>query len=361
MEPLRPARLGALAQQPDRGAHVALVGEGARGDDPALGHDLRARATRRAAPPTAPPPPPSARGPGDSRRAPGARRSPGSGAGRPRGDATRVRPLALPVERQARGARGPRPPPAPDRRAGAAGGSPPRSAPARRRGPRRPAGAPPTPPAASPTAAARSLATVPRRAGAGTRRRAGALTACVAWRRTGAASSLPLLGLPRRRGPGSRGGPRAGRHPAGTRARGGGCGVTWRAPAGHRPPALPRRRAPGLLGPGLRLAAAPACGVSGAGLMRASVARARTRRSPRRRGLRSLEKSGGDLLSQGASPQVPSALAGLTSVFGMGTGVTPPLWPPETCFQSPRVFPRDFHSEHERVCFQALGRLVPVG
>ena len=39
--------------------------------------------------------------------------------------------------------------------------------------------------------------------------------------------------------------------------------------------------------------------------------------------------SGGVLLSQGDSPQVPSALAGLTSVFGMGTGVTPPLWPPE--------------------------------
>ncbi len=32
----------------------------------------------------------------------------------------------------------------------------------------------------------------------------------------------------------------------------------------------------------------------------------------------------------GGFPQVPSALAGLTSVFGMGTGVTPPLWPPET-------------------------------
>jgi hypothetical protein len=34
--------------------------------------------------------------------------------------------------------------------------------------------------------------------------------------------------------------------------------------------------------------------------------------------------SGDVLLSQGVSPQVPSALAGLTSVFGMGTGVTPP-------------------------------------
>ena len=43
------------------------------------------------------------------------------------------------------------------------------------------------------------------------------------------------------------------------------------------------------------------------------------------------EKLSGDvLLSQGVSSQVPSALAGLTSVFGMGTGVTPPLWPPET-------------------------------
>ena len=38
---------------------------------------------------------------------------------------------------------------------------------------------------------------------------------------------------------------------------------------------------------------------------------------------------GGDLLSQGASPQVPSARAGLTAVFGMGTGVSPPPWPPE--------------------------------
>ena len=35
-----------------------------------------------------------------------------------------------------------------------------------------------------------------------------------------------------------------------------------------------------------------------------------------------LEKSGGDLLSQGESTQVPSAQFGLTSVFGMGTGVT---------------------------------------
>ena len=38
-----------------------------------------------------------------------------------------------------------------------------------------------------------------------------------------------------------------------------------------------------------------------------------------------MAKSGGVLLSQGESTQVPSALAGLTSVFGMGTGVTLPL------------------------------------
>ena len=46
--------------------------------------------------------------------------------------------------------------------------------------------------------------------------------------------------------------------------------------------------------------------------------------------------SGSDLLSQGVYPQVPSALAGLTAVFGMGTGVSPPLWPPEIlCRQDP--------------------------
>ncbi len=39
--------------------------------------------------------------------------------------------------------------------------------------------------------------------------------------------------------------------------------------------------------------------------------------------------SGGDLLSHELAPAVPSALRGLTAVFGMGTGVTPSLWPPE--------------------------------
>jgi hypothetical protein len=41
---------------------------------------------------------------------------------------------------------------------------------------------------------------------------------------------------------------------------------------------------------------------------------------------------GGVLLSQGESTQVPSALEGLTAVFGMGTGVAPPLRPPEILF-----------------------------
>ena len=45
----------------------------------------------------------------------------------------------------------------------------------------------------------------------------------------------------------------------------------------------------------------------------------------------SIKKSGGVLLSQAVSDQVPSAQEGLTSVFGMGTGVTPPQWPPKLC------------------------------
>src|SRR5690606_18993187 len=58
-------------------------------------------------------------------------------------------------------------------------------------------------------------------------------------------------------------------------------------------------------------------------------------------------KSGGVLLSQGISPQVPSALTGLTAVFGMGTGVTLSLWPPETCCQRD-VASRGLQSKHER-------------
>ena len=40
-------------------------------------------------------------------------------------------------------------------------------------------------------------------------------------------------------------------------------------------------------------------------------------------------ESGGDLLSRAVSSQVPSALRGLTAVFGMGTGGTLSSLPPE--------------------------------
>ncbi len=76
------------------------------------------------------------------------------------------------------------------------------------------------------------------------------------------------------------------------------------------------------------------------------------------------DKFGGDLLSQGVYPQVPSALSVLTSVFGMGTGVTLTLWPPKSCVNVSHLRPQGLQSKHERLfcCInQALGRLVPVG
>ena len=41
------------------------------------------------------------------------------------------------------------------------------------------------------------------------------------------------------------------------------------------------------------------------------------------------DRSGNDLLSRTVTRAVPSALEGLTAEFGMGSGVTPPLWSPE--------------------------------
>ncbi len=38
---------------------------------------------------------------------------------------------------------------------------------------------------------------------------------------------------------------------------------------------------------------------------------------------------GDDRLSHAVTRAVPWALEGLTTVFGMGTGVTPPVWSPE--------------------------------
>ena len=40
------------------------------------------------------------------------------------------------------------------------------------------------------------------------------------------------------------------------------------------------------------------------------------------------KRAGNDLLSHRVPPAVPSALEGLTTVFGMGTGVAPPVWSP---------------------------------
>ena len=42
-------------------------------------------------------------------------------------------------------------------------------------------------------------------------------------------------------------------------------------------------------------------------------------------------QSGDVLLSHAVARAVPSGLRGLTAVFGMGTGVSPSLWSPETC------------------------------
>ena len=47
-----------------------------------------------------------------------------------------------------------------------------------------------------------------------------------------------------------------------------------------------------------------------------------------------LNYPGSDLLSHAVTSAVPSALEGLTSVFGMGTGVAPPATPPGIGWQS---------------------------
>ena len=49
-----------------------------------------------------------------------------------------------------------------------------------------------------------------------------------------------------------------------------------------------------------------------------------TKKPPLPRGLN--ERTGGDLLSQAVARQVPSALRGLTALFGMGRGVSPSLF-----------------------------------
>jgi hypothetical protein len=60
---------------------------------------------------------------------------------------------------------------------------------------------------------------------------------------------------------------------------------------------------------------------------RISIKQLQKQKSPFHKGLR-CTKPGGVLLSHPVSGAVPSVLEGLTSVFGMGTGVTPPLKSP---------------------------------
>ena len=74
--------------------------------------------------------------------------------------------------------------------------------------------------------------------------------------------------------------------------------------------------------PNQRGAVGDPCGV-GADSASPGQARPQARRTPAA-DTTGVRGSGGDLLSQGNCPQVPSALAGLTSVFGMGTGVALP-------------------------------------
>jgi hypothetical protein len=62
-------------------------------------------------------------------------------------------------------------------------------------------------------------------------------------------------------------------------------------------------------------------------------------------------------------PAVPSALEGLTSVFGMGTGVAPPPLPPETKFSHNCIRetePKSARSGDENRVVKPHGRLVPV-
>ena len=74
--------------------------------------------------------------------------------------------------------------------------------------------------------------------------------------------------------------------------------------------------------------------------------------------------SGSDLLSRDVSIQVPSARRGLTTVFGMGTGGSPLLLPPESVecshIHNCIVTIRNTLRLYQRICDQALDLLVSV-
>ena len=92
---------------------------------------------------------------------------------------------------------------------------------------------------------------------------------------------------------------------------------------GRAQPALDRGRGRSRDGSGPRPAASERRAIA------AHRRRQQRRRAARRRRLDRSEKTGGVLLSQALASQVPSALRGLTALFGMGRGVSPSLKPPE--------------------------------
>src|SRR3982751_5674528 len=74
---------------------------------------------------------------------------------------------------------------------------------------------------------------------------------------------------------------------------------------------------------------------------------------------RPLDQVGGDLLSREVALRVPSARAGLTSLFGMGRGVPPPLSPPKLSGALSRGAPSKLHSDS--TCSKSRPRAISTG
>lgn len=80
-----------------------------------------------------------------------------------------------------------------------------------------------------------------------------------------------------------------------------------------------------------------------------------------------LSETGGVLLSQAVSHQVSSALGSLTSVFGMGTGVSSPPSRPDFFFEDLRAFKSKQNAPLTLLClflfaaFRPSFRLISIG
>ena len=68
-------------------------------------------------------------------------------------------------------------------------------------------------------------------------------------------------------------------------------------------------------------------------------------------------KTGGDLLSHGVAPAVPSAQQGLTTEFEKGSGVSPALSPPKNVTIAVPGKRTVFSKEHEASRLISTGRL----